>query len=169
MSSVDSITFRSCIPEDRAFLRQVYASTRMEEMALAGWAEKEVEVFLDMQFFAQHKFYHDNYTAARFLIIERHGENIGRLYREVRETEIRIIDIALLPQYRQQGIGGRIMKDILKEATERSLRVGIHVERNNPALKLYERLGFQAVGDTGVYFHMEYKAHQNERENDVRV
>ena len=76
---------------------------------------------------------------------------------ERRADEIRIIDIALLPKYRSKGLGGKLLKDLLDEAKTRQLPIRIHVERFNPALKLYERLGFKHIEDNGVYYLMEAK------------
>jgi ribosomal protein S18 acetylase RimI-like enzyme len=108
-----------------------------------------------MQFVAQHKFYMEQFSAADFHIVELHDQPIGRLYVDRREDEIRIIDIALLPEHRNKGIGSALLKDILTEAHAAALPVRIHVERNNPALGLYQRLGFREIGDQGVYLLME--------------
>jgi ribosomal protein S18 acetylase RimI-like enzyme len=83
-------------------------------------------------------------------------EPVGRLYLHRRQDEIRIIDIALLTEHRGKGIGSLLMLDILEEATQAALPVRIHVERNNPALRLYQRLGFRAIADQGVYWLMEW-------------
>ena len=150
------ISFRPICAKDEAFLYQVYASTRLDELAPLKWPEAEVTKFLQMQFTAQHKYYQESYTEASFNLILLHDQPIGRLYTDWREDEIRIIDIALLPEYRSQGIGSALMKDLLKEAEANSKFVRIHVEKFNPALTLYKRLGFVPISDTGVYFLMEW-------------
>ena len=81
----------------------------------------------------------------------------ARLYLDRREDEIRIIDIALLAEYRGQGIGSALMKDILAEGARAKLPVRIHVERSSPALRLYDHLGFYQVDDQGVYYLMEWQ------------
>ncbi len=150
-----SLSFRPIQPDDEAFLYRVYASTREEELALLDWDEAQKTAFLRMQFTAQHRYYQAQFTAAAFLVILRDGEPVGRLYVERREDEIVIIDIALLPEHRRAGLGGTILRDLLAEADRGGKPVRIHVERFNPALRLYERLGFTRVGDTGVYYLME--------------
>ena len=75
------------------------------------------------------------------------GRPIGRLYVHRRESEIGVVDIALLPAYRKQGIGGLLLREILAEAAAASKPVRIYVERFNPAQHLYERLGFRQIGD----------------------
>jgi len=141
---------------DLEFLYRLYASTRADEMALVDWAAEQKEQFLCMQFNAQHSFYHEHFTEAEFDIIQQAGLDIGRLYVDRRPAEIRIIDIALMPDYRGKGVGGEIMQSLLDEAADCSKSVTIHVEHNNPALRLYKRLGFRQVEDQGVYLLMEW-------------
>ncbi len=150
-----AISFRSISEADQEFLYRVYASTREEELANVPWDDDQKEAFLRMQFNAQHIHYQQHYPDARFEITSLDGEQIGRLYVDRRADEIRIIDIALLPQYRGAGIGAGILKDLLAEAATAGKPVRIHVEHNNPAMRLYQRLGFEKLSETGVYFLME--------------
>jgi len=141
--------------DDEQFLYRLYASTREDELAVVPWSESEKETFLTTQFNAQHTFYHQQFNEAEFLIIEQDNEPIGRLYLDRRDDEIRIVDIALLPSHRNRGIGTKYLESILEEGQGAGLPIRIHVERNNTALRLYERLGFQKVTENGVYFLME--------------
>ena len=104
-----------------------------------------------MQFRAQHLSYMTQFPAADFLIILWHERPIGRLYIERRADEIRGIDIALLPAYRQAGIGTAILQGLLAEAASDGKPFRIHVEKFNRAQRLYERLGFTTLDDDGVY------------------
>jgi len=151
-----TITLAPIKPQDTEFLYDVYASTRQEELAALDWDEGEKEAFLRMQFRAQHTYYTDQFAGAAFDLIVSGGRPVGRLYLDRRQGELRIIDIALLPEYRRQGIGSRLLKEILAEAQQAGLPVRIHVERNNPALGLYQRLGFRRIEDQGVYYLMEW-------------
>jgi ribosomal protein S18 acetylase RimI-like enzyme len=152
------LAFRTISKQDLPFLKKVYYSTRLEELESVGWNEAQLNSFLEMQFNCQHKAYTENYPGAELMIISQGSNDIGRLYVWKGKAEIRIIDIALLPEYRGQGIGSRIMTDILRDADNRHLPVTIHVERNNPALSLYARLGFEIAEDKGVYYFMKYDA-----------
>ena len=127
-------------------------------MALLDWSDQQKQQFLRMQFNAQHTYYHEQFTEARFDIIEQDSRRIGRLYVDRRPADIRIIDIALMPEYRGKGIGGGIMQALLDEAAACNKSVSIHVEHNNPAMHLYQRLGFRHVSDEGVYYLMEWSA-----------
>ena len=150
------ITFRPIRDEDQEFLYQVYASTREDELAQVDWDEDRKQSFLRMQFRAQDTYYQDQFKSAEFRLILLDGEPIGRLYTDRREDEIRVIDIALLPQQRGAGIGTGLLRDLLAEGQAAGKPVRIHVERFNPALRLYERLGFKQIEDQGVYFLMEW-------------
>jgi GNAT superfamily N-acetyltransferase len=149
------ISFRLIGADDITFLYRVYASTREEELAAAGWSAVQKEAFLMMQFKAQHNYYQEYYPGAAFLVIVREEQPIGRLYLNRGPKELRIVDIALLPEYRHQGIGTTILEAILSEGQRLGLPVSIHVERFNPALRLYSRLGFRQIQDEGVYYLME--------------
>ncbi len=142
--------------EDEALLFEIYASTRTEEMALVDWSDAQKEAFLRMQFAAQHQHYQNVFPDARFDIILSDDRPIGRLYVDRRPDEIRIVDIALLPEARNQGVGSSLVKELLAEARDAGKPVRIHVECNNPALRLYERLSFSRTGETGIYFLMEW-------------
>ncbi len=152
-----AITFRPIreTKEDLEFLYKVFASTRAEEMAMTGWNEQQIEDFLHMQFDLQHKQYRQNYPNPSFDIIFYHQRPVGRLYVDRRQDDIRIVDIALLTEFRRQKIGSKIMEALMAEADEKNVTLSLHVEHNNPALGLYHRLGFEKKGDTGVYFFLE--------------
>lgn len=150
-----NITLRPVEPEDGPFLLRVYASTRNEELASVPWTGEQKEAFLEMQFGAQSRHYREHYPDADFLIILAEGRPTGRLYVARWPREVRIVDISLLPEYRGKGIGTSLLKGLLTEADATGKPVTIHVERFNPALHLYERLGFRAVADRGVYLLME--------------
>ena len=150
------ITFRPVRDDDREILYRIYASTRQDEMAQVDWDEADKEKFLRFQFAAQHKYYLEQFPDAQFQVILVGGEEAGRLYVDRRADELRLIDIALLPEHRGRGVGGAMMRDLLDEAAAAGKLVRIHVERFNPALRLYDRLGFKKVEDQGVYYLMEW-------------
>ena len=150
-----AITLRPARDHDREFLYRVYASTREDELAVVPWTDAQREEFLRMQFAAQDSHYHTHFPDAAYDLVLRDGQPIGRLYVDRRPDELRILDIALLSEHRGGGIGTRLMRELLDEAARTGKAVRIHVEHNNPALRLYHRLGFTRVGDTGVYYLME--------------
>ncbi len=149
-------TLRPIAEDDWEFVYQVYASTRQEELSQVPWSAEEKENFLRFQFHAQKTYYDEHFADAEFSIIESEGQALGRLYIDRREDEIRLVDIALLPAARGRGLGGELMADILAEGEAKGLLVRIHVEHNNPAMRLYKRLGFEKIEEQGVYWLMEW-------------
>ncbi len=156
MSLPPSISFRPITDDDRDFLARLYASTRAEEMAMVPWNQAEKDQFLAFQFAAQHTFYQENFKSASFDVILDAGTPVGRLYLDRRADEHRLIDIALLPEQRDSGLGTQLMAQVLADAAAEGKKVRIHVEQNNPAMRLYKRLGFYQVEDQGVYHLMEW-------------
>jgi GNAT superfamily N-acetyltransferase len=156
----DSLRLRAVTPEDEQFLRTVYASTRADELARVPWGDEQKRAFTDMQFAAQDTDYRNNYPAAQFSIIEVRGVPVGRLYVDRCKTEIRILDIALLPDHRRAGIGTKLLRELQDEARLAGKTLNIHVERFNPALHLYQRLGFGQIEDKGVYLFLEWPSPQ---------
>lgn len=155
--SAGTVALRPIQDGDAELLFAIYASTRAEELAQVAWDDAQKEGFLRMQFDAQRKFYESEYPGAEFQIILVAGERAGRLYVHRRKQEIRIMDIALLPEFRGRGIGTMLLNDILAEGHRTSRPVTIHVESFNPARRLYARLGFRKVASNGVYHLLEWK------------
>jgi ribosomal protein S18 acetylase RimI-like enzyme len=153
----DEASLRPANAADAEFLYRVYAGTRAEELALTNWTDAQKEQFCRMQFHAQSTDYAANYPAAQFSIIEHRGAPVGRLIVDRRESEINIVDIALLPDARGAGIGTRYLRELMDESGRAGKPLSIHVEKYNRALRLYQRLGFQPIADKGIYLLMEWK------------
>src|SRR5258708_16752704 len=154
----DSSQLRAATPEDEQFLRAVYAGTRAEELARVPWSNEQKRAFTDMQFAAQDAHYRRHYPTAQYSIIEVQGVPVGRLYVDRCEKVIRIIDIALLPEHRRAGIGTKLLRELQDEARTAGKVLTIHVEKFNPALRLYQRLGFQPIQHQGLYPFLELQS-----------
>ena len=150
------LMFRPIADADLPFLAQVYASTRSEELADVPMSDAQKASFLAEQFRLQHAHYQKYYPEADWLVAMRGGENIGRLYVEHWPTQHRIIDIAFLPAHRGKGFGEALLRDLMDEAAAVGKDVSIHVEKHNPAMRLYRRLGFATEEDKGVYDLMRW-------------
>jgi ribosomal protein S18 acetylase RimI-like enzyme len=149
-------TLRPVCPADEPFLLQLYASTRAEELAATDWTEEQKHDFCVMQFTAQAEHYFTHYPTAERSVILLQGQPVGRLYVDRWQREIRIMDLALLPQQRGLGIGTQMLQLLQAEAQKCGKRLSIHVEKFNPALQLYQRLGFQIMEDKGIYWLMSF-------------
>jgi ribosomal protein S18 acetylase RimI-like enzyme len=150
------ISYRPLREDDFAFTAGLYASTRTEELMQTGWPEEAKQAFLAQQHRAQHEYYQGHYQGAEWLIVEQDGAAIGRLYLHEADTDIRVIDIALLPGHRGAGIGAALIDDLLASAGARGKSVSLHVEPNNPVRRLYLRLGFVAGAVLGAYQRMDW-------------
>lgn len=152
-----TINLRPIAQDDADFLLRVYRSTREGELAMVDWSEEQKDWFIRMQFNAQHAWYQEHYVGASFDVILVDGVPAGRLYVHRREKEIRLVDIALLPEFRNRGLGTAMLRDLFAEAEATAKPLTIHVEKYNPAMRLYQRLEFTRIGETGPYDLMEWR------------
>ena len=155
MTSRPNITLRPAQPADDPFLRAVYADTRSQELAPVPWTGTQKRSFLDQQFDAQSAHYALHHREATHDVVSVDGRPCGRLIVLRTRAEVRIVDIALLTEFRGRGIGTALLAPILAAADEDGMVVSIHVEHLNPAMTLYRRLGFAPAGDAGVHVLME--------------
>lgn len=156
-SELRDVSLRPETDDDIPFLCAVYASTRCEELAAAPWSDEQKADFLRMQFDAQRQHYRSHYPAdTRYDVIECGGERVGRWYEARLDGERRLMDVALLPGHRNRGIGTALVRELMGRAAGENERVTLHVEFFNPAMHLYENLGFRPVEQRGVYWFMEW-------------
>ena len=141
---------------DTDFLMRLYASTREEELAQAPWSAEQKQEFVAGQFRAQRHHYRTYFGDAAFDVLEQNGEPAGRLYLQVRQTQLHIMDITLMPPWRGRGTGTAILQALQAAGRAHRKGVGIMVEKYNPAMRLYRRLGFVDLADHGVYLEMEW-------------
>jgi ribosomal protein S18 acetylase RimI-like enzyme len=149
------ITLRPIREADRDFLLGLYHSVREPELARVDWTAEQKRAFVLQQFTAQQEWWVTRYTDTSFDLVLRGGLPIGRLYVARWPREIRIVDIALIPEWRGRGLGSTLLKELMREGDAAGKPVSIHVEQYNPARRLYERLGFGYGGEaSGVYLLM---------------
>lgn len=148
-------TLRPVRAEDEPFLFDLYCSTRQAELAAWGWDPAQQAVFLRLQFQAHEQFYRTQGAAADQQIVLVAGEPVGRRIVLRGADEIRLADIALLPAWRNAGLGTTLIGQVLAEAAERGLPVRLRVALGNPAQRLYTRLGFAVTGRTDTDWQME--------------
>lgn len=150
------VTLRNETDADVPFIEGLYASTRAAELAPVPWPESEKARFLQSQFALQRAHYRLHYADALFLLIERDGTPIGRIYLHESAGEIRLMEVALVPESRGRGVGTALVRALVTEARERGVRLTLHVEPDNPAQRLYARLGFRRVETRGIYDFLEW-------------
>ena len=153
--AIPGIALRPVAACDYPFLRALYRSTREPELALTGWPEEARRAFCESQFSLQDRFYREHYPRTAFLVIERDGSAIGRIYVDTAPPrELRLMDIALLPGERGRGLGTALLRWLVAWADRESRDVTLHVERDNPARRLYGRHGFADEAEEGPYMKM---------------
>jgi ribosomal protein S18 acetylase RimI-like enzyme len=150
------VTLRPVQDGDEPFLLRVYAGTRAEELAPVPWTPEQKAAFVAQQFAAQTVHYAQHYPGMSADVIVIDGVPAGRLLVDHRDDAILIVEISILPELRGRGAGSVLLREVLDDATAAGKRVVIHVERFSRARRLYQRLGFRAVGDHGVYLRMEW-------------
>ncbi len=153
--SSNSINLRPATDEDAAFLLEVYKSSRGEDLRELGWAEDRISEFLEMQYEAQQRFQGEHETATDEIVLL--AENpVGHLMVERNDQEIRCLDVALLPEHRNNGVGTLLLGKFQDEARRESRPLRLQVIRFSRAVNLFERLGFVRTSETGTHFQMEW-------------
>ncbi len=155
-AAAGAVTLRPATDADYAFMRELYGDTRAEEMLHFPFDDERKKAFLDQQFAAQFEHYGVHYPTCERNIIEKDGRPIGRLWIDEWRDQIRLVDIALMSEWRASGIGTDLLRGVLARGAASGKPVTIHVEGFNPALHLYQRLGFEHVDTNGVYYLMRW-------------
>ena len=135
---------------DKSFLYKLYSDTRADELAAWNWSEEQQDAFLKQQFVAQQRSY-DALPNADHQIILKDGRPIGRIIVIRNDEEIRLVDVALLAEWRNQGIGTSLIQALLSEAKSDGKPMKLQVLNTNRAIRLYQRMGFEIVGENGMY------------------
>lgn len=142
--------------EDADFLFEVYASSRVEEMSLWGWTNEQQAQFLRMQHEAQQRFYQQQYPDLQYHIIWDDGKKTGRVAIGRMEEELVLVDIILLPEFQNRGLGSTILQQLKREAMDNDMSIRLSVLTNSRAQQFYERFGFQVFLETGIYSSMKF-------------
>lgn len=156
LANIGDIVLRPVTARDPLLLRRIYASSRDEEMASTGWSPRRKSAFLESQFQAQQRHFRQHFPGAHYLVMERQGQPIGRLYWQWTPGELRLIDVVLLPTWRGQGLGAQVVTALQALAALEECAVVLHVEVGNRAISLYERLGFVVTGHAGLHHRMRW-------------
>lgn len=161
MTNQQQLRLRPVTEQDQEFLLRVYESTRAQELAQVPWSAEQKDAFVKMQFQAQNHHYAAEHPRAHHDIILLDQTPAGRIYLDRSGDVCHILDVTVLPEYRRQGIGSLLLRQILDEAQNAGKAVTIYVETLNPSLGLFERLGFRQASQTG--FHLLLRKDPQER------
>lgn len=150
------IQLRPCVASDDAFLIGLYRRTHEEMFNALEIPRDQLEQILQTQFAAQQEHYRAVYPKADFDLVILGSEPIGNLYALRGLEQYVLVDINLLPDQRNSGIGSHLVEQLISEAQAARKPVHAKVRRGNPAWRLWQRLGFKKVYDDGVYLSIEY-------------
>lgn len=151
-------SLRPAEPADETFLETVYAETRRGELAILNWSRQQENDFFKMQFRLQNQTYKMQFPNADYLVVELNKVPVGSLIVE-RSGEIKLVNIALLPEFRSQGIGTFLLKQLQAEAKTANKSLTLHVlKTNDRAVSLYKRSGFAIINKDEMYLAMRWQS-----------
>ena len=150
-----NFSLRDAMPSDYGFLAALYATTRSDELDRAGFPLDQRDAFCKMQFEAQQYHYRMYFARASDQIVLLDNGVIGRLLVTRAPDEIFLVDIALMPEFRNRGIGSDLVTRLVAESKTMSCPLRLYAEKKSRAQALYVRFGFNVIGDEGVHDLME--------------
>jgi len=160
------VRLRPAVRDDREFLLVLYTSTRSTELEAIGWNEQQIRAFCEMQFNAQCRHYELLNPKANDCIVVIGDKPVGRIKVDRSNNQILLVDFAVLPDYRGQGIGTSLLQRLIEEANSVTKPVRLHALLSSPTIRLYERLGFSRTADDGTYVEMEFSpGRETQKEN----
>ena len=155
---MDQLTWRRGAAADEPLLFALFAAGKAPEFAPLGLSAQQLQPLIEMQFRARQQAYAQTYPAAVDMILcLENGTPVGRHLVERQTNCYRCIDLAVLPQYRNRGIGIWAIRQIQQLSALESVSFRLCVARTNPALRLYERLGFIRVSGDELSYEMEWQ------------
>jgi ribosomal protein S18 acetylase RimI-like enzyme len=154
----EELSLRPVTEADEAFLLAVYGRARADELAQVEWEAGQKDLFVKWQFELQRSEYNARFPDAEYYVILLDDCPAGRIWIGADEHEMRLLDIALLPEFQKRGAGTALIRWLIDKAERaaKTLRHMVFVHNNN-AHRFYERLGFVVIEDLGAYKHMEWK------------
>ena len=156
LHSTQHIAIRGATPDDEAFLRQLYASTRIDEFKWLS-VDQQIDSLITMQYDIRQAQYEAAYPDAESSIVLLGEQPIGRMLIQEHEREFVLVDIAISPEHRSAGIGTHLVQQLLNRAARADKAVRLQVFKTNPAQRLYAKLGFAEVGEQSMYIEMTCK------------
>jgi len=146
MRSLGRLSYlRPCEDNDDGFVYDVFCTTWENEVAALPNPNLARHV-LRIQHIAQERRFASRYPGHHRFVVMVDGEDAGRVYVHEGHSALHIIDLTLLPEFRSDGVGTRLARDLLAYATERGMSVTLRVPRRNQrAGALYSSLGFELV------------------------
>ena len=135
------INFRKAHQDDLDFLLRLRIETMQVHLKNAGFNLSEEDHLQRVLY---------QFENAKIILLDE--QVIGLLKLSYQVDFIEIIQIQIDPSQQGKGIGRQVVECVLKEAKSKNRDVKLSVLKRNPAKGLYEKLGFEVVGETGDSF-----------------
>ena len=155
IQSDSQLSLCSMVENDMEFLRHLYRTTR-DDIDQLNLPDKMRAQILDQQFEAQHAHYLNIFPNAKRDIVLSGYTQVGRLYVQYGFTGIQVIDITILPAFRNSGIGTAVMRGVLDRSRLEKVPVRLRVIPGSPAVRWYTRMGFRKIADEQSHWQMEW-------------
>lgn len=154
----DKILFRSAkLPDDQAFLKELYYGIRKDDLEIwSAMGREQAERLMDMQFAALTRQYEEDFPGAEHYIILFEDKPVGRFISVKLEKEYRAIDLAVLPDFQNLGIGTKVFEFWMNEAATNNIVFTLHVLKTNRAIRLYQRLGLKIADESSSHYFMDW-------------
>ena len=163
-STLTDIFLRRATPEDESFLFRLYCAVRAPEFELLPLAGEQKTRLVRMQFTAQREAYRASYPGSDYEIVQQGGHPIGRIWIERLPDAFWLVDIALLPEACNHGVGAWLLAQLQAEAKAAGKPLRSIVSRFNPgSYRFHQRLGFRLIEEDEVQYYLEWTPDGNTR------
>jgi len=146
---------RLATAEDEPFVRSLLSQVIIQELGADGWPEALRVSLVEQQYRARRQGIRAAFPEASEEILMLESVPVGWAVIDRGETEIRLVDFVVLASHRGRGIGASRLRELLEEADRSGKATRLSVVATSPAVRLYERMGFQCTGGDGVRLFME--------------
>jgi ribosomal protein S18 acetylase RimI-like enzyme len=151
---IPSVTTRAATEQDDVFLYSLFKAVRSPEFAHAPLGPEQLEMLLRMQFSGQKYSYGAQYPGGDAIVL-LDDRPIGRMWLYRGPAEHHLVDIALLPEFQNRGIGAALVTEAIAAARAGGVRLCCSVAATNGgSLSFHQRLGFQIVGHDEIYYDL---------------
>jgi len=161
-----SHTLRIARNEDTPFLSALFFERNAPRFASLGWDDLQLRSILQMQYRARAKGYAEQFADLKdFVILDSKQQPIGELLLHEAAGEIRIVDVCISSSKQGRGVATRLLRELQQEAIVKEATITLRVDHENPARRLYQRLGFQKITGDALQIEMQWIAADNKLAN----
>lgn len=148
------VTRRVATEQDDVFLFALFRDVRSVEFAQARLAPAQLDLLMNIQYAGQKQSYGTQYPAGNEIVM-LDGKPIGRMWLYRGPAEHHLVDISLMTEFRNRGIGSALLREAIAGAREAGVRLCCSVAATNQgSLRFHQRLGFQIAGQDEVYYDL---------------